>query len=108
HLETLLSIAPESLGQGPPDTVGALHRPAALRPAARPLAQLLVTLQGGGDALLAEQLAVLIQCGGGVGGLVRVDPNGDEHPAPFSRSEQERTGEGRPTWGRDSPRGGPC
>ena len=37
--------------------VGALHGPAALRPAPGPLAQLLVAVQSGGDALLAEQPA---------------------------------------------------
>jgi len=36
------------------------NHPAASRPAGCPLAQLLVAVQGGGDVLLVEQLAVLV------------------------------------------------
>ena len=93
HVQDLFAVADQPLGHGSPDTVDALDRPAALRPAAGPPAQLLIAVQGGGDTLLAEQLAVLVERGGGVGGLVRVDPDRDGHPGAFLKGGgQERTG----------------
>jgi hypothetical protein len=74
-----------------------------LRPAAGPLAQGLVAVHGGGDALLAEQLAVLIQRGRGVGGLVGSTPIIAGMRAPFSRGGQENTGRAGRLWARGSP-----
>jgi hypothetical protein len=37
----------------------------------------------GWEALLLQQLAVLVERGGGVGGLVRVDPDHYRHPGAF-------------------------
>jgi hypothetical protein len=71
HIQDLLAVTDQPLGQRPTDAVGALHRPTALWPALGPSPQGLVALKGGSDALLAEQLAVFVKRGGGVGGLVR-------------------------------------
>jgi hypothetical protein len=99
HVQDLFAVADQPLGQGSADTVGALHGPAALWPAPSPLAQLLVAVQGRGDALLAEQSPVVVECGGGVGGLVGVDADHHRHTgAPFSRADR-RHQEGRPTLG---------
>ena len=51
------------LRQRPTDPVGALDRPAASRPAGCPPAQLLVAVQGGGDAV-GRELAVLVGADG--------------------------------------------
>jgi hypothetical protein len=54
HIQDLLAVADQPLGHGSSNTVGALDRPAALRPAAGPPAQVLIAVQGRGDTLLAE------------------------------------------------------
>jgi hypothetical protein len=94
----LFAVADQPLGQGPADAVGALHRPTALRPAPGPLAQLLVAVNGGRDALLVQQPAVLIQRGRGVGGLVGVDTDGHRHAGTFLEGGQERTGKASRLW----------
>jgi hypothetical protein len=94
----VLAVADQPLSQRPADAMGALHRPATLRSAFCPLAQLLVAVEGGGDTLLAEQLAVLVQRGGSVGGLVGVDADHHRHGAPFSRANRSNR-EGRPPLG---------
>ena len=98
HVQNLFAVADQPLGQRPADPMRALHRPASILPLSSPLAQGLVALQGGGDALLAEQVAVLVERGGGVGGLVGVDPDGHRHAGTFLEGGQEDQ-EGRPTWG---------
>jgi hypothetical protein len=59
HVKDLFAVADQPLGQRPTDAVGALPRPATVRPAHRPRAQLLVAAQGSRDALLAEQLEAM-------------------------------------------------
>ena len=54
HIQDLLAIANQPLGQRPTDPMRALDRPAALRPAARPPAQVMVAVQGGRDALRVQ------------------------------------------------------
>ena len=88
----MLAVTDQPLSQGSANPVGALHGPAALWPATGPLAQLLVAVQGGGDALLIQQPAMLIQHGGGVGGLVRVDTDHHRHAGAFLEGGQEDTG----------------
>jgi hypothetical protein len=100
HVQDLLAVADQPLGHCAADAVGALDRPAALRPALGPLAQLLVAVDGGEDALLAEQLAVLVERGRGVGGLVGVDADHHRHAGTFLEGREGATGEGRPTLGR--------
>ena len=102
HIQGLFAVADQPMSQRPPQAVGALDGPAALRPTAGPLAQLLVAVQGGRDALLVEQVALLIEHGGGVGGLVGVDADRHRHVGAFLEG-QRRHQEGRPTWGRGSP-----
>jgi hypothetical protein len=63
--------------------MGALDRPAPLRPRSSPLKQALVADTRGWNALLVEQLAVLVEHGGGVGGLVGVDTDDHRHPGAF-------------------------
>ena len=62
----------------------------------------LVAVQGGGDALLVQQLAVLIQRGGGVGGLVGVDADHHRHAGTFLEGGQETPG-GQADFGQGSP-----
>jgi hypothetical protein len=50
--------------------------------------------------LLAEQVPVLVEGGGGVGGLVGVDADHHRHGDAFLEGQQGATGEGRPTWSR--------
>jgi hypothetical protein len=54
-----------------------------------------VALKGGGDALLAEQVAVLIERGGGVGGLVGVDADHHRHGGAFLEGQQDTGRAGR-------------
>jgi len=83
HVHHLLAVSDQLLGHGSADPVGALDRPAALRPALGPREQALVAGTCGWEALLAQELAVVVEGGGGVGGLVRVDPDSDGHPGTF-------------------------
>jgi len=55
-------------------------------------ARSVVALQGGGDALLVTQLAVLIQHGGGVSRLVRVDADGHRHVGAFLEGRPRHRG----------------
>jgi hypothetical protein len=103
HVHHVLAVADQPLGQRPADPVGTLDRPAALRPTLRPYPQGLVAVQGGRDALLPEQLAVLIQHGGGVGGLMggrrRSSPAWE---VPFSRADKDTRRAGRLGQGQSS------
>jgi hypothetical protein len=105
HVQDRFAVADQPLGVGSADAVGALDCPAALRPAPGPLAQGLVAVEGGRDVLLAEELAVLVEGGGGVGGLVGVDADHHRHGGPFSRANGDAGDAGRAgrLWGRDSP-----
>jgi hypothetical protein len=98
HVHDLLAVADQPLGHGSANAVGALDGPAALPPAAGPLTQPLVAVQGGRDALLIQQLAVLIQHGGGVGGLVGIDADHHRHGAPFSRGQEAPGGQADLSW----------
>jgi hypothetical protein len=89
HVHDVLAAGDQLLGERSADAVRALHRPPPAIPPSGPLAQGLVALQGGREALLAAQLAVLVEHGGGVGGLVRVDPDRHRHWAPFLESQQD-------------------
>jgi hypothetical protein len=75
-------------GRGP----GRPRRPSSAAASGLPWAQGLVAVQGGRDAQLVQQLAVLVERGGGGGGLVRVDPDGHRHAGTFHTSGQEHTG----------------
>src|SRR5215211_5296369 len=103
HIEDLFAVADQPLGQRPADAVGTLDRPAALRPAPGPLAQLPVAVQGRGDTLLTEQAAMLVEDGGGVGGLVGVDADHHRHRGAFLERWAGEHREGRPTLRRDNP-----
>jgi hypothetical protein len=92
HVQDLFAVADQPLRQGSADAVGPLDGPAALRPAACPLAQLLVAVQGGRNALAVEQPAVLIQHSRGVGGLVRVDTDHHRHTGAFLEGGQKQSG----------------
>jgi hypothetical protein len=85
HVQDLLAVADQPLGQGPADAVRAFHRPTPVRPSCSPGTKGLVAVQGGRDALPTEQSAVRIQRGGGVGGLVGVNPDQDVHGPPSGR-----------------------
>jgi hypothetical protein len=77
---------------------GALDRPTSLLPLSGPLAQQLVAVQGGGDALLALQPTMLIQRGRGVGGLMRIDTDRHRHAGTFLERWQENTGRADRLW----------
>jgi hypothetical protein len=98
HVQDRLAVASQPLRQGSADAVGALDRPAALRPAPGPLAQLLVAVQGRGDTLLTEQAAVLVEGGGGVGALWGSTPMVTGMRAPFLKGGQENTGRADRLW----------
>jgi hypothetical protein len=102
HVQDLFAVANQPLGQRPADAVGTLDRPTSLLPLSGPLAQQLVAVQGGGDALLAEQVAVLVQGGGGVGGLMGVDADHHRHAGTLLEAGR-RHREGRPTLGHSRP-----
>jgi hypothetical protein len=63
-----------------------------------PTGAMLVAVQGGGDALLAEQPAVLVQRGGGVGGLVGVDADHHRHAGTFLEGQQGIPGRAGRLW----------
>jgi hypothetical protein len=103
HVHDLLPVADQPLGQRPADAVGAFDRPTSLLPLSGPLAQRPIPHQGGRNTLAIEQLAVPIERGRGVGGLVWVDPDGHRHGGTFLEGGQGATGEGRPTLSRSNP-----
>jgi hypothetical protein len=82
----------QPLGQCPAEALGALDGPAALRPAVCHGRKAWVAVQGGRDAQLVQQLAVLVERGGGGGGLVRVDPMVTGIRAPFIRAGRNTPG----------------
>jgi hypothetical protein len=88
HVQDVLAVADQPLGQGPADTVGALHRPPPVWPSCSPGTQGLIAVQSGGDVLLAEQVPVLVEGGGGVGGLVGSTPIITGMGTPFSRGSK--------------------
>jgi hypothetical protein len=92
HVQDRFAVADQPLGVGSADAVGALDCPAALRPTGCPLAQGLVAVEGGRDVLLAEELAVLVEGGGGVGGLVGVDADHHRHGGAFLEGQQGTPG----------------
>jgi hypothetical protein len=96
----VFTVADQPLREGSADAVGALHRPAALRPAFCPPTKGPVAVQGGRDAVAVQQLAMLVEGGGGVGGLVGVDADHHRHRDAFLERWAGATGEGRPTLGR--------
>jgi hypothetical protein len=103
HVQDLLAVANQPLGQRPPEAVSALNRPTPVRPSCRPPTQGLVALNGGRNTLAVEQVAVLIQCGGGMGGPVGVDADRHRHGGRLSRGRQAPGGQadfgqGRPLW----------
>jgi hypothetical protein len=102
HVQDVLAVSDQPLGQWPAHPAGALHRPAPLRPGLGPSAQGLIASIGGRELLLVQQLTGLVESGGGVGGLVGVDPDGHRHAGTFLAGGQG-TEEGRPTWGRGRP-----
>jgi hypothetical protein len=97
HIHHPLPVRHQLLGEGPADAMRALHRPGPLRPAAGPLAQALVAGAAGWKALVAQQLAALVERGGGMGGLVRVDADGHWHAGTLLEMRAGTTKEGTPT-----------
>jgi hypothetical protein len=94
HVHHPLAVSDQLLGHGSADPVGTLDRPAPLRPAPSPLEQALIAGTCGGEALLVQQLAVVVEGGGGMGGLVRVDPDRHWHPGTFLECGWELPGGG--------------
>jgi hypothetical protein len=98
HVQDLLAVANQPLGQRPSEAVSTLHRPTPVRPSCRPPTQGLVALNGGRNTLAVEQVAVLIQRGGGMGGPVGSMPIVTGMAGAFLEGGRHR--EGRPTLGR--------
>jgi hypothetical protein len=73
-VDDLFTVGDQLLGEDPADPGGALDGPAPLRPALGEAAQGSVALAAGWEPLLGEQLATLVNCGGGVAVLVGSTP----------------------------------
>jgi hypothetical protein len=70
HVHYVLAVCGQLLGEHAAQAAGALHRPAPRGPALGPAAQRTQANPGGGEALLVNQVAALIQYGRSVAGLV--------------------------------------
>ena len=79
HVNDRFTVADQLLREGAAQAAGALHGPAPLGPAFGPAAQRPRTSPGGGEPLLGDQFAALVEHGSGAAGLVGIDPDGHGH-----------------------------